>query len=88
MLYEAEATPFHFRVDSETSTFDISLNHHDGTPLVINRRPEKTKKIDSYASITGEYFFCIIETGGMINSYNFNFYQGLEVYLFLLSYLI
>jgi hypothetical protein len=79
--YSAESTPFHFRIEAPDDQYDISLNHHDGTPLVVNKRADRVKKIDSYASVTGEYYLCIINKDSMDKNMTFNFYHGIEVTL-------
>jgi hypothetical protein len=75
----AESTPFHFRIEGPDDQYDISLNHRDGTPLVVNKRADKIKKIDSYASVTGEYYLCAINKDSAEKKVTFNFFQGLEV---------
>jgi hypothetical protein len=75
----AESTPFHFRIEAEDDQYEISLNHRDGTPLVINKRADRVKKIDSYASVTGEYYLCIINNDYSDKRVTFHFFQGLEV---------
>jgi len=57
--------------------FDITMNHKDGTPLIINKQPQLLKKIDSYAAVTGEYNFCIVNKDMTEQKMGYTFYQGL-----------
>lgn len=47
--------------------------------LVSNKREESSKKIDSYTSVTGEYYFCVKNLEERDAHFTFNFFQGLEV---------